>query len=883
MSSPIASELQILLKNISETLTTTPRPVPSANLRVLCDDLRRIRQLLIDNPSRGQARDAFRHVGGFTAIIAILSAFPAFYDSTNLSRDEKTDFFELLKANLDVLSEALYEHSGNRKFFATRVEGGGWKALEHALGTSGLVTPSDDGEGQEQLFGQLLAFALAEESLSSVFRGIGGLLTNTRPKSGPEAQGKDEYQEHVESAVDADVVQKHLQQRFSGKEVLQNPDVLPVILDFWQMLIESPSTSPTASALPVAVIIALKLVTKNSVRNSVNMHGTQAISQMLPLLFRAPKDGKPDDQEARKQLQDLAKSLIPYGINRLDDACQLFRLASSTDDAAGFLLDALQTSSPPFIQFDLSLHGYSCVELPTLGRTFPPVSNSNGYTFTAWIRIDKFDPEVHTTVFGAYDATQESFLLAYLEKDTHNFILQTSVKNNRPSVRFRTMQFEEQRWYHVAIVHRRSRAGSLGSAKAALFVDGVFLDQIKCQYPHSPPAATGSTDSFASLSSHSAKYSAIQAFLGTPQDLALRLGRDVVSSKWSLSSFHLFQEALTDDLIAVHHRLGIKYTGNYQDLLGSFQTYRDSAELNRHNELLHPGREDKSDIASACRQKASNLMPESRVILSFSPSDVLDNEDHNHVNESRLIKSLSKEAGKMMQRLIRAGGNAVILNAAVPAINDALTQPHGVAILTGDPVVVVPQALDDTCWRIAGSAAVGLKLVELARGKDAVLRAMQIFFESVQNNWRNSEAVEKDGYQVLAGLIREKLGLNSIFADAGSTRSHAGPVEVKEREELALESLRMILQFVGYDENKPHESLLVNPLAYRVLLVDFDTWRKTPIATQKLYYSQFMHFAANNKNHQFNSKRLIRMRKPIVFTSIRKPAYVYIRDCEAFA
>jgi hypothetical protein len=862
MSSPIASDLQLLLKSISDILTTTKRPLPSANLQLLCDDLRRLRQLLIDHPSRGQARDAFRHVGGFKAVIAILSALPDFYDPAKLSRDEKTDFFELLRANLDVLSEALNDHPGNRRFFATRVEKGGWKALETTLAASGLAASSEDGEGQEQLFGLLLAFALAEESLSTVFRGIDKLFMPTRPEVTDGTLDMDKNVENRRSVtlpIDAEAVRKHLQQRFSGKEVLRNPDVIPVVLNFWQKLIQLPRTTP--SVLPVAVIVALKLITDNSIRNSVSLHGTQAITHLLPLAFHDANDGESNDPAARKLLQDLAKSLIPYGINRLDDACQLFRLASSSDDAADFLLNALQTSSPPFIQFDLSLHGYSCVELPTLGPTFPPVSNSNGYTITAWIRIDKFDSEVHTTIFGAYDASQESFLLAYLEKDTGHFILQTSVKSSRPSVRFRSVQFKEKIWYHVAIVHKRGRAAGLSSAKALLFVDGNFVEQIKCQYPQSPPAATGSTDSFASLTSHSAKHSAIQAFLGTPQDLALRLGRDVVSSKWSLSSFHLFQEALSDDLIAVHHRLGIRYTGNFQDLLGSFQTYRDSAELNRYNELLHPGAEDKSDIASACRQKASNLMPESRVILSFSPSEVLDNEDRNHVNESRLTRSVTKEAGKMMQRLIRAGGNAVILNAAVPAINDALTQPHGVAILTGDPVVSVPQVLDDTCWRIAGSAAVGLKLVEMARGKDAVLRAMRIFFGSVENNWRNSEAVEKDGYQVLAGLLREKLGLNSIFTDAGSARPNAGPVEINEREELALESLRMILRFVGYEEETPSESLLINPLAYRVLLVDFDTWRKTPIATQKLYYSQFMHFAANNVNHLFNSKRLVRMRK----------------------
>jgi hypothetical protein len=506
------------------------------------------------------------------------------------------------------------------------------------------------------------------------------------------------------------------------------------------------------------------------------------------------------------------------------------------------------------------MHGYSSVELPTLGHAFPPSSLTGGYTISAWIRIDKFDSDVHTTIFGAYDSTQTSFILIYLEKDARQFILQTSVRAKNPSVRFRNIKFKEHVWYHVALVQKRPKAGN--SSYASLYVDGLLCERQKVQYPSTAPPTNSSTDSFASLSSQTSKHLAIQAFLGTPQDLAPRLGRDVLDSKWSLASFHLFNEPLNEGIIAVHHRLGCGYSGNFQDVLGSFQTYGDSAALSHRNELQNPGKEDQSEIASATKQKASHVLSESRIILSFSPDMVLDNEDHNHVDESRLVRNLSRDAARMLKRILRSGGNAVILNAAVPSINDALTHPNGVAILTGEPVVCVPQALDGACWQLAGSAALGLKLVELARSKDDVLLATQIFFQTLENSWRNSEAVERDGYQVLAGLLREKLGLSSIFADSARTRAHAGPVGPNEREELALEALRMILRFVGYNEENPEKSLLINPLAYRVLLVDFDTWRKTPIATQKLYYSQFMHFTSENStNHNYNSKRLVRMRE----------------------
>jgi hypothetical protein len=73
--------------------------------------------------------------------------------------------------------------------------------------------------------------------------------------------------------------------------------------------------------------------------------------------------------------------------------------------------------------------------------------------------------------------------------------------------------------------------------------------------------------------------------------------------------------------------------------------------------------------------------------------------------------------------------------------------------------------------------------------------------------------------------------------------------------------LRNILQFVGYDEKHPTESLIINPLAYRVLLVDLEIWRRaTSLETQKIYYAQFVHFAKGSKHHHYNAKRFQRIR-----------------------
>lgn len=865
-----SSELTALLGKLTSICSSIGRNPNPDSTQLLSDCLHEIRQSLVDSEDRSHAKNTFRRLHGFHTLLNVLKSFSGYYDPSKLSDVEKAGFFEILKASLDVLSEALHDQPGNRRYFAQGLESDGWQALEQALagtgaaGTSLSVNNNED-YGGEQLFGCLFGFALGEEALSRIFRGLSKLQQSIRDSSTDKRSEDTPPRDHTISnnskvleANEADAepqaaIRSHLRGLFSGNEVLENPEMVPIIFSFWHAL--PPSSPPEAAQtwLRLAILVAIEQVLSQSTYNQIMVHRTGLLSTLLLAVFS--HDVSSNESSI---LHRMARILIAYGINKLEDGYYLFRKASTSETAASFLLDSIEASrQPPFIQLDLLLHGHSSVELRELGRPFPPGSSSAGYTMTAWIRIDQFDPSCHTTIFGACDATQTCFVLAYLEKDSHHFILQTSITSQRPSVRFKSVAFKAGIWYHIAVVHRRSKATS--SSRAALFVNGEFMEQLKCQYPASPPVLNASTESFASFATSDHAHSPVQAFLGTPQDLAPRIGRNVVSSKMSLASFHLFQDALSDEVIAVHQKLGPRYHGNFQDCLGSFQTYHDSAELNILNESLHPGKEEKSEIISAIHSKAGFTLPESRILLSISPQLVMDDDDRNNVDESQLVKSLSREAAKNLHHLTKAC--PIAINAAVPSINDALTQARGVALLLGDPVVSVPQSLDDASWRIAGCAAVGLRLVELAKSKDEILRAVGLLFQSVEGSWRNSEAMEKEtGYAVLAGVLREKMGLGSMLSNKTITNGDEPQMADAERSSLAHELLRTILRFVGYCEDRPEESIIINPLAYRILLVDFDTWRRTSIKTQRLYYSQFVSFAKGTKHHLFNSKRLTRMR-----------------------
>lgn len=864
------------LRSLADDLSTAAESSPPTSdvLQTQSNALRRMRQLLIDSTDQTHTKDAFRHVRGFEVLLLTLRSLAGFYKPLELSTPDRIDFFEVIKATLDVLSDALNEHAGNRRFFAKRVEDGGWGALEQALGSTGIFggqsNSKRDDAGQEQLFGCLFAFALGEEAMTRIFRDIDKKVEEAQSKwEETHADSSDTQTADItvssprsmysDTEIELEPLRNQIQTIFSGNEILQNPDIIPTILHFWRGLSGEQAPGTNSKPLSISVLLAILHIITISSYNKAALHVTGVLSIALPLLF----ENKCAPTEAGLLLE-LADSLIEYGINKLDDAYYLFRKAATSEQAAEFLLRGMQTSrSPPFIQFDLSLHGFSAIELPDIGRPFPPVSPGTGYTFATWIRVDKFDTNCHTTLFGAYDDSQTCFLMAYLEKDTRCFILQTYMGHASgvvPSVRFKKApRFEEGRWYHIAVVHRRAKAIGMGSPKASLFIDGEFTETMKAHYPSHPPVLESSQESFASMSSSTSKHN-ILAFLGTPRNLAPRLGRDVLRSKLSVASFHLFSESLSDELIAVYHKLGPRYCGNFQDRLGSFQTYRTSAELHVHNEILHPGREERSEIVAAIRANASQLMPESKILLSFSPSSIMDDDDRNAIDESQLIRSLSKESAKTLHNYTRKHSTPIIINAAVPSVNDALSQARGFGRLSGDPVVVVPQSLDDAIWRIGGCVAVGLKLVQAAETLHAMLRAVNILLEAVGGNWRNCEAMEqRNGFAVLAEVLRQKIG----FALGGMVMRNPSSLDAtsEECETFIMQLLRVVLRFVGYDEKQPAESLIINPLAYRVLLVDLEIWRKaSSIETQKLYYSQFVQFAKGSKHHHYNAKRFQRIR-----------------------
>ena len=745
----------------------------SQNVTRKSQALQSLRALFAEDTQPNHFKDAFRHLEGFQTLLNM---------TENVSQLSKTadlvSALDILHKSLLLLSAALQNHRGNGKYFQTRIENGGWNTIYKQLE---LLIDDLEIEDGVRVFESLFACAFNDEDLKTFNRkSLASHTTN------------------------------------GGNLLLHNAEAINVATKLWIKKKHPPN-------LPAVV----NSIVNVSTHNLAAVHRTGILKALLPLCLDS---GSPE-------IERLVLTFLELGVTDLEDARFLYYHASTSTTIAKILCIALKEPTPAYVHFDLSLHGFSSIEMPDLGR-FPPLGNSNGYTLSLWLYVLKFDARTHTTLFGGYDDGHTCFQMVYLEKDTRNLILQTSVTSfvnaQPPSVRFRSCKFEEGRWYHICLVHKRSKATS--SSRASLFIDGEFVEQAKIRYPSAP------------MTDASGKLKSVQAFFGTPQDLAAQVGPKLNASQWRMGSALLIDDTLSDDLIAVYKQLGPRYHGNYQDCLGSFCTYQASAALNLRNENLHPGKDEqvKSDIVAAIKGNASELLPESKILLNISPMMLIDEDDRSTTVESNLIKSLSKAASKNLRNVTRGGRTSIVINGAVPSIHEALIHPRGYAILTGEPIAVIPQSLDDGAWMVGGCVSVSLSLIEAATSPEDIIRALDILISTIQDNWRNSEGMEREnGFGVLANLLTFKFG--NVHTD-------------QVHEELCFETLSRILSFVGYQKDRKEDSIIDNALAYRILLVDLEVWRTMSPKVQTLYYLQFRTFAIESKHRAFNLKRFGRMR-----------------------
>ncbi|CAG8737438.1 10701_t:CDS:2, partial [Acaulospora morrowiae] len=358
----------------------------------------------------------------------------------------------------------------------------------------------------------------------------------------------------------------------------------------------------------------------------------------------------------------------------------------------------------------------------------------------------------------------------------------------------------------------------LTTSTMSLFVDGRFVEVSKCNYLLQP-----------------APNRTIRTYIGTPKDIARKAGTGKAKLAWDLGPCYFFEDELDGDIIGVYYHLGPRYSSNFQDSLGQFQTYQTSTLLNMRLEALSRHRKDSNieldnlAMVNAIRGNNSQTLPEDKIIFAFNASNVL------VCGKNANILGAGLSEGTSQALALETANTKVILNAAVPKVERALRVPHGLAYLMGDPVTAVPYGMDDSIWKIGGSAVV-LRLIERAETSTDLCKTVCTLIELIRFSWRNSEDMERiHGYEILAYLLKQKHGL------------------------LTMEILNLLLAFVGLNSTSPNDSVIINPLAYRFLILDFDLWKHSDEAVQRAHLQQFATFIQFSNHHHFNAKRLSKM------------------------
>lgn len=857
--------LTFITKRILDDLSNATSPDALQNrCEIWSSSLREIRLILVDSLSRETSLcRQWQATHGINLIVNCLQCLAEnAYPLEALPPADQRLLLEFFKSVLNVLAETLKLHLD---LTSTHLSNSS-KRLPHALERAALRLCKDPGPREDLqaptptgfalLFDAVFGFALREEVFQTSLESSAVQEVLRQPVQLRHQDGQKELP--ATPSLDSSWPDRLVAISPLRNEVVWNPIALRTVFRLFYELNTRGLSGFDSLLLQISVLTRLLQLSRSSTHNLVGVHRSGLLHDGLLLLLSHSRPFPP----LLSVLESLLLQLSKLGFENLDDSAMFLKLCSESSDGAKLLARVIRGSrDAPNFDFDLSLHGYASLELRELKPGFPSRDLSAGYSFSAWFCIDRYDRACHTTLFGAFDESQTCFLLLYLERDSKQLVLQSSVTASKPSVRFKSIAFEEQRWYHLALVHHRPQRDC--ASVAFLYVNGKLCEQVKCHYPESAPIKQGENQPrvpFGSIGSNVRQEARVQAFFGTPRDLSPRPTGNTLSSKWRLANAHLFSDVLSDDLVFVIKSLGPSYHGNFQDSLGSFQTYRASAALSMRNESHHAAASTSSTIAGILNSKTRDLIPERNVLLAISTATVWEGPPEAGLHVQSIKYTPAINLGNMPSRALGHFSGAVALNTAVPSVSKALSIPCGMALCAGGVTLCKTLKIEEHWWRLSGFMPIALHAIQQSNGLHETCENLSNLFRMIRDNWRTSDTFEREnGYAIIAWLLRSKISDSSkspsVSAHAASTTQdeiHDNPI---------FEILRIVLEFVGYDSVEPNRSTLTNPLAYRALIVDCDIWRNSEAHVQQFYYQQFVTLALTCHNSSFNCRRLSRMRK----------------------
>ncbi|XP_044228580.1 WD repeat- and FYVE domain-containing protein 4 isoform X3 [Thunnus albacares] len=484
------------------------------------------------------------------------------------------------------------------------------------------------------------------------------------------------------------------------------------------------------------------------------------------------------------------------------------------------------SSSPAFVEFDMSESGYGCLFLPSLAtvkgvtadsistggiggdcRGFPPTA---GLTFSCWFQINRFSSACDShpirllsvirhmsrteqqyiclsLSFSAYDGclviSTEEEAFTYLDMMEPEASTPTSLPT---SLRFRcSSMLVPGQWHHLTVVMAKDvKKSCLTSA----YFNGKAVGTGKMKYIQPFPGQYVSMDPTAVID--------VYGLIGTPA-----LWKEHAALVWRVGPSYLFEEALSPEAVGVIYTQGTAYLGNF---LALRNTGHDPDAESLPLRLVLEER-----ISFGINPAISTLTTVAQI-----------REDYNEVDCRLIAKEMGITSRDHSTPVFLARNISQHLSGTARTIGAALVGHFGVRTFT-------PSSAANGFLYVGGPTVV-ISLVAMAPDDSSLYAAIKVLLSVLETNPAMQQEMNRiNGYKLLAFLLKMKSNVVSY------------------------RTFQLILYLSSSVELSSGSVCLHNAPAFQALLSDLEVWQNT---SDNLEISALNHFAEILKSTSNDSR-----------------------------
>lgn len=368
-------------------------------------------------------------------------------------------------------------------------------------------------------------------------------------------------------------------------------------------------------------------------------------------------------------------------------------------------------------------------------------------------------------------------------------------------------------------------------ANLNLFIDGEYSESIPC------PALLKSLEGWNKL------------YIGRDENYSTN------KDEFLLRNLTILDTDLSYHWINLFYHLGLGYDWNFKEFTND----------NIFNLLNHLSFEGLANVSLKLKELTG--MPHRRNSLRQSLNYLSLNNSQNVQTDTLPLPNKNKTNGITIKNLIdktaivnclvntKIKQSSIIFDSNEDALMTKLETPK-----TSQVLIHRSQSLHGAFYTIGGSALL-LQLIETIINNSATIslehrdtllqRSLQLLFTVIKNNWRLSKEFDNIcGYGILLILFMNYKNINKSL-----TFNLIPEVKTNELDDTLL---KLIFKFVGYDFSNPQESIIINPNAYRLLILNFDLFHGSQ---SLLFLLRQLHLVMSESKHrEFNRMELNKMK-----------------------